>query len=69
MFWWDTSCSTQGFSGQTDHLDMQMQRADINILFDSAQASNAVASALLDYFSFRKIPLKEYLTGGGLDAQ
>jgi HD-GYP domain-containing protein (c-di-GMP phosphodiesterase class II) len=48
---------------------MQTQSADICILFDSAQASNAVASALSDYFAFRKIPLKEYLTDGALDAQ
>lgn len=56
------------FSAQTDHPDMRKQRADIGILFDSAQASNAVASALSEYFTFRKIPLNEYLTEGALDA-
>jgi len=56
-------------SARTDRLDMQTKRADISILFDSAQASNAVASALSDYFTFRKTPLKEYATEGALNAQ
>lgn len=55
-------------SVQTDHWDMQTRSTDITILFDSAQASNAVASALSDYFTFRKIPLKEYTADGALDA-
>lgn len=48
---------------------MQKQSADIGILFDSAQAYNAVASALSDYFTFHKIPLKEYAAEGALDAR
>ena len=46
---------------------MQMQKAAIGVVYDSAQAFNEVASALSGYFTFRKIPLHEYSADGVLD--
>lgn len=47
---------------------MQLNGAAISIVFDSAQAAQAVEEALSGFFVFRKIPLRDYAAEGALDA-
>ena len=47
---------------------MQVQQADISVIYDNAQAFRAVGAALSSYFGIRQIPLESYATGGSPDA-
>jgi HD-GYP domain-containing protein (c-di-GMP phosphodiesterase class II) len=46
---------------------MEVQDANITVVYDSAQALNAVTSALSGYFTSRKVPLQDYAIDGALD--
>ena len=46
---------------------MQMQQADISVIYDDAQAFRAVGAALSSYFGIRQIPLETYAAGASPD--
>lgn len=47
---------------------MQREQANIAVIFDDAEARDAVAAALSGYFTYLEIPLDRYLADGAADA-